>query len=268
MSTLYRVTLVQLKADATALAPATDKLELGQITGEEVFRLAGNLLKLNFSAQPKAEPGIIVQRGEKGWRIAVHGGRLCMHKSTSLFDEYWTVDGPQGLAQLPPFKAGTAASVAPFPAKHASRGKSGAPQRPSVLRTVVEVAGLFGVGVVLIMVGLWYGLPHRKLSDLPPDVIVVTADSEKASVFSAVAGSYITGKKPGDSFVTITADGRVSRGRIGKDGKPAAPDNEEQALAARKGNLAAIVTKLGVIAEFPPDAVNVGPYRWRKLMTN
>jgi len=267
MSALYRVTLVQLKADATALAPATEKLELGQITDDEIYRLAGNLLKLNTSAQPKAEPGIIVQRGEKGWRIAVHGGRLCMHKSTSLFDEYWTVDGPQGLAQLPPFKAG-AASAPPFATKHPARGKAGGNKNVSVLRTVAEVTGLFGVGVVLIMVGLWYGLPHRKLSDLPADVIVVTADSEKATVFSAVAGSYITGRKPGDSFVTITADGRVSRGRIGKDGKPAAPDNEEQALAARKGNLAAIVTKLGVIAEFPPDAVNVGPYRWRKLMTN
>jgi len=133
---------------------------------------------------------------------------------------------------------------------------------------VVEVAGLFAVGVVLIMVGFWYGLPHRKLSDLPPDVVVVTADSERSSVFNAVAGSYVTGRKPGDAIVTISADGRVSLGRIGKDGKPAAPQIEEQARAARKGNLAVVVTSFGNIAEFPPDAVNVGANRWKKLMTN
>jgi len=221
---------------------------------------------LSNLADLKDEPGIILNRGYKGWRIAIHAGRLCMHKSTSLFDEFWTVENPQGLASLPPFKAG-GASAPPFAAK-AARGRSTSPKSNSVLRTVAEIVGLFGVGVVLIMVGLWYGLPHRKLSDLPTDVVLLTADSEKATVFTAVAGSYITGRKPGDSFVTISPDGHVARGRIGKDGKPAAPMSEEQALAARKGTLAAVVTKFGIIAEFPPDAVNVGAYKWRKLATN
>ena len=71
-----------------------------------------------------------------------------------------------------------------------------------------------------------------------------------------------------DSIVIITAEGRVSLGSIGKDGKPAAPRIEEQAKAGRKGNLAVLVTSFGLIAEFPPDAVNVGTYRWRKVMTN
>ncbi len=269
MSTPYRVTLVQLKAGATALGAVGDKVELGQQTVEEIYRLAGNLLKLDVSANPKAEPGIIVQRGDKGWRIAVHSGRLCVHKSTSLFDEYWTVDNPQGLAHLPPF---IVSSAAPFATKQPGRTHSNPPKGFKVLRSIAEVAGLFALGVVLIMVGFWYGLPHRKLSDLPPDVVVVTGDSERTSVFNAVAGSYATGsgKKPGESIVTITADGHVALGTIGKDGKPAAPRIQEQARAARKGSLAVVVTSFGVIAEFPPDAVNVGTLNshWRRLMTN
>ena len=131
------------------------------------------------------------------------------------------------------------------------------------------MAGLFVLGVVLIVVGFWYGLPHRKLSDLPSDVTVVTGDSERTSVFAAVAGSYVTGKaKAGDSFVTITPEGRVSLGTIGADGKPANTRLEEQAKAARKGTSAAIVTSFGVIAELPPDAVNVGNGHWRRIMTN
>ena len=262
----YRVTLVQLKAGATALGAGGDKLELGHISAEEIYQLAGRLLKLDVSANPKAEPGIIVQRGEKGWRIAVHAGRLCMHKSTSLFDEYWTVENPQGLAQLPPFVAG---SAPPFATKQPGRGQAA---QPRILRSIAEVAGLFALGVVLIMVGFWFGLPHRKLSDLPPDIVPVTTDTERTSVFNAVAGSYATGagNKPGESLVTITPDGRVSLGTIGKDGKPAAPRIQEQARAARKGSLAVIVTSFGVIAELPPDAVNVGTLNshWRKLMTN
>jgi hypothetical protein len=267
MSTTYRVTLLQLNADATALAAAGDKVELGQIPAEEIYRLAGNLMKLDVSAKIKVEPGILVHRDDKGWRIAVHHGRLCMHKSTSLFDEYWTVENPEGLAQLPPFSLNSTA-----PAPKAARRQAASAKGHRILRTVGEVAGLFVVALGLIIIGFKFGLPQRRLSDLPPDLVLVTADSDRASVFTAVAGSYATGKKPGDRVVTITADGHVTFSRIGKDGKPTASQGEEQARAARKGTQAVILTSLGTIAEAPPDAVSVGnsvvSYSWRKLMTN
>jgi len=265
MTPPYRVNLINLSPDVSAVVPTADKVDLGQTPAEEVFRLAGKLLKLDVTANPKAEPGIIVQRGEKGWRIAAHAGRLRMYKSTSLFDEYWTVDTAQGLAQLPPF-----AVAANTTGTRSTKSRAAQPQRYQAVRSIMEVAGLFLLGVLLIVVGFWYGLPHRKLSDLPPDVIVVTADSERTSVFAAVAGSYVAGKvKPGESIVTITSDGRVSLSTIGKDGKPSTPFRlDEQAKAARKGSLAAIVTSFGVIAELPPDAVNVGNGHWRKLAAN
>jgi hypothetical protein len=266
MNPTYRVTLVQLTPGAAALASAGDKVELGQVAAEEIYRLAGNLLKLDVSANPKAEAGILVYREDKGWRIAVHHGRLCMHKSTSLFDEYWTVENPEGLAQLPPF------NLAGTPAAKAARKQQSSAKGHQLLRTVGEVAGLFVLALVLIIVGFKFGLPQRRLSDLPPELVLVTAESDRASVFSAVAGSYVTGKKPGDRIVTITTDGHVSFSRIGKDGKPTPTQAEEQARAARKGNQAVILTSLGTIAETPPDAVSVGnsvvSYPWRKLMTN
>ncbi len=266
MSPTYRVTLVQLTPGATALAGAADKVELGQIPLEEVIRLAGNLLRLDVSANPKTEAGILVHRDDKGWRIAVHHGRLCVHKSTSLFDEFWTVESPEGLAQLPPF------NVAGAPAAKAARKQAASTQRHGILRTVGEVAGLFVLALAFIIIGFKFGLPQRKLSDLPADLVLVTADSERASVFSAVSGSYVTGRKPGDRVVTITPEGRVTFSRIGKDGKPTPSQGEEQARAARKGNQAVILTSLGTIAESPPDAVSVGnsvaSYSWRKLMTN
>ena len=263
MSASYKVTLVQLKANALGLAPAGEKLELGLLPVEEICRLAGNLQLLSTVADAKAEPGIIVHRGEKGWRIAVHSGRLCMHKSTSTFDEYWTVEHARNLVDLPPFRAD---AETPHVTKRIKVGETG---QYAGLRAIGEVVGLFAIGVGLIVVGFWFGLPHKKLGDLPSDVIEVTSASERTSVFSAVSGSYATGKKPGESIVTISADGRVSLGVIGKDGKPATPRIQEQARAARKGSLAAVVVpSIGVIAELPPDAVNVGraSSRWRKLI--
>ncbi len=263
MSSPYKVTLVQLKANALGLAPAGEKLELGFVPVEEICRLAGNLQLLSTVADSKAEPGILVHRGDKGWRIAVHTGRLCLHKSTSAFDEYWTVENARGLLDLPPFRTDAE------PPQVTKRIKVGETSKYSGLRAMGEVAGLFVIGVGLIVVGFWFGLPHKKLGDLPPDVVEVTSASERSSIFSAVAGSYATGKKPGESIVTISADGRVSLGVIGKDGKPSTPRIQEQARAARKGGLAAVVVpSIGVIAELPPDAVNVGRAngRWRKLV--
>ncbi|HEX7632087.1 MAG TPA: hypothetical protein VF388_08145 [Lacunisphaera sp.] len=256
MST-YRITLVQLKPDASAVGATNDKVEHGTHGVEEVVRLAGKLLQLDLS-NTRAEPGIIVQRGDKGWRIGVHQGRLRMHKSMSLFDDFWTVDGAAALADLPPFQGGTT------PTTRATHTAS-APRRPGAARTVFEALGLFAAALVLVALGLRFGLPQRKLSDLPPGVSVVTSSNERAEIFKTVAGVYSTGKTAGNSLVIISEDGQVSLGTIGKDGKPTKPRIQEQAKAGRQGNIACVITSFGIIAGIePPEAVKVVNFQWRK----
>lgn len=257
MSATYRITLVQLKADASAVGGASDKIEHGTHPIEEIVRLAGKLLQLDLSST-RAEPGIIVQRGDKGWRIGVHQGRLRMHKSMSLFDDFWTADSAAHLAELPPFQV----SAGPAPrASHAAP----AGRRHGAIRTVLEAAGLFAAALVLVAVGLRFGLPQRKLSDLPPGVSIVTSSDERANIFKTVAGVYATGKTAGNSLVIISEDGQVSLGTIGKDGKPTKPRIQEQARAGRQGNIACVITSFGVIAGIePPEAVKVGNFQWKK----
>jgi hypothetical protein len=263
MSGPYKVTLLQLKANALGLAPAGEKIELNNVSAEDIYKLAGNLVLLSNVADLKDEPGIIVHRGDKGWRIAIHTGRLCMHKSTSLFDEYWTVENAKGLADLPPFRPDRpTARVAP-------RMVGTAEGRFAGVRAIGEVVGLFVLGVSLIAIGFYFGLPHKKLSDLPPGVVEVTSDSEAAQVFAAVAGKYATGTKRGDQVVTISPDGHVTVSALGKDGQPLAPRISAQAKAVRKGELAAVwVPAQFLIAESPTDAVKVGytTTRWKKLV--
>ena len=256
MST-YRITLVQLKPDAAGVGGPSDKVEHGTHGVEEVVRLGGKLLQLDLSST-RAEPGIIVQRGDKGWRIGIHQGRLRMHKSMSLFDDFWTVDNAAALADLPPFQ------VSASPA--ARSGHSTAPmRRHGAGRTVLEAIGLFAAALVLVAVGLRFGLPQHKLSDLPPGVAVVTSVDERANIFKTVAGVYSTGKTAGNSLVIISEDGQVSLGSIGKDGKPTKPRIQEQAKAGRQGNIACVITSFGIIAGIePPEAVKVGNFQWKK----
>jgi hypothetical protein len=260
MSATYRITLVYLTADASALAPASERLEAGNHPIEEVIRLAEKLLLLAPTAVgAKVEPGIIVHRGDRSYRIAAHQGRIRMHKSVSLFDDYWTADAPEQLADLPPFQT----STTPAPSRPAARGR---PRRNAgPVRSILEVAGLFAVAVVLIAVGLRFGLPQKRLSDVPPDVTLVNSSSERASVFATVAGSYATGKTPGNSLVIIQPDGRVLLSTIGKDGKPTPPRIQEQARAGRRGNIACVITSFGIIAGIePPETVNVGRFQYKR----
>lgn len=256
MST-YRITLVQLKPDVSGVAGPSDKVEHGTHPVEEVIRLAGKLLQIDLS-NTRAEPGIIVQRGDKGWRIAVHGGRLRMHKSMSLFDDFWTVDSAAALADLPPFHA---APVSQSRSSHTAP----ATRRHSAARTVLEAAGLFAAALVLVAVGLRFGLPQRRLSDLPPGVAVVTSAEERATIFKTIAGVYSTGKTAGNQLVVISENGQVSLGAIGKDGKPTKPRIQEQAKAGRQGNIACVITSFGIIAGIePPEEVKVGNFQWKK----
>lgn len=259
MTNSYRITLVHLTADASALAPASERLELGSFPLEEVIRFTERLLKL-APAAGKLEPGIIVHRGDRSYRIAVYQGRIRVHKSVSLFDDYWTADTPAELVDLPPFQAAGAPTTAAKPA-----ARAGGPRNVTPLRSILEVAGLFAVAVVLVAVGLRFGLPQKRLSDVPPDISIVYSPSERDAVFATVAGTYATGRTPGNSLVIIQPDGQVLLSTIGKDGKPTPPRIQEQARAGRRGTVACVITSFGIIAGIePPEIVNVGRFQYRR----
>ncbi|HWA26234.1 MAG TPA: hypothetical protein VG734_11265 [Lacunisphaera sp.] len=257
MSVTYRITLVYLSPDASAVAPAMEKHEHGSHPLEEVVRLAGKLLRVDTSVSPKTEPGIIVHRNDRGYRIAPYQGRIRVHKSVSLFDDYWTVETPAEIATLPPFqaKAPGESSRPPMRVRKAS----------SPLRSVAEVVGLFAIAVILVAVGLRFGLPQKRLSDVPDDIAIITSPEERAAVFAQVAGSYSTGKAAGNTLLTIMPDGRVLLGSIGRDGKASQPRVAEQARAGRRGSVACVLTSFGIISGIaPPDTVNVGRFPYKK----
>ncbi len=261
----YKVTLLQLKADLSVAGAPSDKIELGPQTPEEIFAHASKLLKIIPIGQPTPEPAIIVRRGEKSWRIAVHNGLLRMHKSASAFDDYWTVHTPDGLGELPPFRSGN--STPPISTKARPSAKSSS-QR-SGWRTALEVTALISTGVILLAVGLWYGMPHRRLGDVPADVIILTSLDERATLFKTVAGTYASGKKPGDSIIVITQDGQMSLAALGRNGKPIAPPRiAEAARAARRKNAACIVTTFGVISAPEPDALLMGTVKLKRSAIN
>ncbi|MBI2517507.1 MAG: hypothetical protein HYV95_11435 [Opitutae bacterium] len=262
MSGPFTVNLLQLNGDATAYTGPGQKIELKQQTADEILVLAGNLQKLDLSGQTKAEPAIIIHRGEKGWRIMMQDRRLRLYESTSVFDNFDTVNTPQELRQFAPFyQHGRDAELETASTLPAATGFGW-------IRTAAEVGGLIIVGLALMAVGLWFGLPHRKLGDVPEDISVISSSDERQKIFATFAGTYSTGKKAGDSVLIIAPDGQVTLGSIGKDGKPILPPHiNEKAQAGRRKEEVCVVTTFGVI-DPGNDAVAIGNLRWRRLAVN
>lgn len=261
MSGPFTVTLLQLNADVTAYTGPGQKSELKQQSADEIITLAGRLQKLDCSAHPNAEPAIIIHRGEKGWRIMVRDRRIRLYESTSAFDDFDAVSTPQDLRQFAPFYQHSGDAVIEDVSVPTTTGLGW-------LRTAAEVGGLIVVGVALMAVGLWFGLPHRKLGDVPEDISVISSSDERQRIFTNFAGTYATGKKPGDSVLIISPDGQVTLGSIGKDGKPILPPHiNEKAKAGRRQEDICVVTTFGVI-DPGADAVAIGNLRWRRMAVN
>lgn len=261
MSGPFTVTLLQLNADATAYTGPGQKVELKQQSADEIIVLAGRLQQLDLSGHAKAEPAIIIHRGEKGWRIMVQDRRIRLYESTSVFDNFDMVNTPQELRQFAPFYQHGSDVAYETTAAPATGGLGW-------IRTAAEVGGLIVVGLALMAAGLWFGLPHRKLSDVPEDISVISSSDERQRIFANFAGTYATGKKAGDSVLIIAPDGQVTLGSIGKDGKPILPPHiNEKAQAGRRKDDVCVVTTFGVI-DPGTDAVAIGNLRWRRVAVN
>lgn len=266
MSQPFRATLFQLKPDLSGLGAAGDSVELGPLSFDDVVALAEKLRLLDVSLHPRAEPAMIVRRSDKGWRIAPHNGKLRVYESTSALDNFWTVENGEGLALLTPFRsAAEGATATPFRSSTRATTPPAKSGRFRGLRLAAEMGGLIVIGVVLMAVGLWFGTPRRKLSAPPKDVTEVSSPADRQPIFAAVAGTYVTGKKPGDRIVTITPQGQVTLTYFDKNGNPTTPPTlEEQANAGRRGTIACVLTSFGVISLLDQDSVKVGNYEWKR----
>jgi hypothetical protein len=259
MSYTYLVTVVGLDPAVSAVTSADHKEELGHLEVDKVFALIERLQKIDPTAARKVDAGIIVRRGDKGWRVNGHHGQLRVYHSTSSLDNYWAAADVKSLGELPPFRAAVTEQLAN---KGGARLASARPG--GVLRTIGEIGGLLVVAVILMGVAVYFGTPRRKLSDAPSGFQPISG-TESQEVFTRIAGTYQTSGKPGGNVVMIDAAGRVTFTRIGKDGRPVTPPSlEEQARAGRLGTVPALHTSYGVITLENQQAVKVGAFEWKR----
>jgi hypothetical protein len=259
MSYTFLVTAVGLDPEISTVTTADGKEDLGHLEIDRILELVERLQKVDAAAARKVDAGILVRRGDKGWRINAHHGQLRIYHSTSSLDDYWTVANVKGLEELAPFRPAVAEKLA------SKGGRLGSTRPGGVWRTVGEIGGLALAAVGCMALAIYFGTPRRKLSAPPDDVRIVRNAAEAQDVFRRVAGTYATGRKAGSSVVVINSDGKVILSQLGKDGRPVTPPKvDEQARVGLRGATPVVVTSFGLITPNDAESVNVGAYPWRR----
>lgn len=260
MNVTYRVTLVQLSADATALEPVHfTPRELGEIAPAELEKLLANFSRLDVNAQPDADPVIVIRRHGRGWRITPGNKSLTLHDGLDALSPSLPLD-PAGILTAidpshDPAAAPTAGESAPAsdPAPR-SRFNLSPPQAIALLVT----------GLALLAVGLWFGLHEDDINAVPGDVVALTAPDEIKTLFASAAGQYLTPVSPGNGVLTLSSTGHFSIATLGPDGQPLATTYEEPARAGRRHGQLCIITTVGLIAIVDRDTLHYNDIVWRR----
>jgi hypothetical protein len=233
MNVTYRVTLVQLTADASAFEPVHDTpRELGDLPPAEIEKLLRHFAAVDVSALPDAAPAVVLRRSNRGWRITPGNKTLTFHDGLAAAAEsaYTPCAAPRSRLNLSPAQA----------------------------------IGLLVAGLALLASGLWFGLHEENINAIPDDVVTVSAPNEVKTLFAAAAGQYLTPVSPGNGVITLTPTGQFSFATMGPDGTPLPTTLEEPARAGRRQGRPCIITTVGLIEIIDRETLHYNDIVWRR----
>lgn len=259
MNVTYRVTLVQLTADAAALEPvdATPR-ELGELAPVDLEKLLVNFSQLDATALPDANPAIVIRRHGRGWRVTPGNKTLTFHDGLETIAPSHSLDPAGIIAALDPAFDATTPN-----AEDATADSAAAPRRRPPL-TNTQALALLVSGLALLATGLWFGLHEDNVNAVPDDVVALTAPAEIAAVFAAAAGQYLTPVSPGNGVLTLTPTGQFSFATLGPDGQPLPTTYEEPARAGRRHGKPCVITTVGLIEIVDRDTLLYNDITWRR----
>ncbi len=258
MNVTFRVTLVQLSADATALEPVHyTPRELGEIAPADLEKLLGNFARLDVLTQPDADPAIVIRRQGRGWRVTPGNKSLTFRDGLDPLSPSLPLDPAGILATIDPARETSAAATTDDPAS------APAPRRRLNLSPTQAVA-LLVAGLALLSGGLWFGLHEEDINAIPGDVVALTAPDEIKTLFASAAGQYLTPVSPGNGVLTLSPTGHFSIATLGPDGQPLPVTYEEPARAGRRQGQPCVITTVGLITIVDRDTLHYNDIVWRR----
>ena len=261
MNVTFRVTLVQLTADATALEPPDHTpRELGELSPAALRPLLENFARLDTAGLPDANPAFVLRHHGRGWRVTPGNKTLTFHDGLDALAPSIALDPAGILAAIDPAHD---PATAPDAASAIPADPSARPSRRLILSPAQAITLLVS-GLVLLAAGLWFGLHEDDINAVPDDVVTLTAPDEIKTVFTAAAGQYLTPVSPGNGVLTLTATGHFSFATLGPDGRPLPTTHEEQARAGRRNGQPCVITTVGLVEIVDHDNLRYNDIVWHR----
>ena len=222
---MFKVSVVNLTADARTATGGTGSRDLGQCTADELLVLLNNFAELDAVQNNDADPEILIQSRRDRYVVRTAQRRLFLQDSRHLSEPAYTLSASEIIEELD----GTAAArrttppmaITPTPFGEASSGGTAPAEEIAALPESATRPWPFAlIGLVLLLGGYiayseWSGRPGSRQPALAP-----LTQAERAAEDSALTGVYMTGSEAGQHGLVILGDGKLKLFQVNAQAAP------------------------------------------------
>jgi hypothetical protein len=207
---MYKVTLINLAADARSVTPAPSQIQRADVADAEMRQLLQNFSEIDAVQNATADPEIRVQVRAESYLLRTGQKRLVLYDvqnrdlpghSCTVAEAMTELDGSAAVQRLQAtFAAAMSARQAAASAPPVAPPPPARPRGPRLLALAVVVCVL----AVALAVLRWPPDGDEALVPFQP-----VAPAEVEGIRAALAGVYLTGVQPGQHGIALTTTGNL-----------------------------------------------------------
>jgi hypothetical protein len=245
---MMKVSSQSLSPDGTTADTPYGIIDRGDMDAQALTALLEKFAALDAVQNHEHDPHLIVRTRDSKYLIRTSGGQLHLYNARDTSQPAAVLSLPRLLEILagPAVTAGAASDepelLTPAPAGTKHRG--------------VLAASLLILAVGLNAWGISQFL-NQEEDPPPPAYTEITNPEQLNALRHQLAGSYATGREPGDRIITIASDGTIRfqllAARAGGTSVPANAVDDTYAVGRRSGGLNCLVTAVSGQVEIGVD---------------
>ncbi len=236
---MYRVSTVNLSADATQADVAFGTAELGELPPGDVIALLERFRGLDVIQNQEVDPHVVLIGRSGKFHVRTGQGKLFLYNARATIEPYAELTAPEIIAQLERDNV----TVAPFAHPGDTDSPGSARTRPAAHHGIA--AAILVAGLSLNGYTLYSAFYTEKVNERPAVTLVVDA-AEASARQREIAGTYATGDRPGDRVIIVKPDGHVEFSEIAAKGL-IAESRDTYRLGRRNTKLCLVTPTSGVV---------------------
>jgi len=245
---MMKVSSQSLSPDGTTADTPFGIIDRGDMDAEALASLLEKFTALDAVQNHEHDPHLIVRTRDSKYLVRTSGGQLHLYNARDTSQPAAVLSLPRLLEILaaPPVTAGAASDepelLTPAPAGTKYRGALTA-------SLLILAVGLNAWGISRFL--------NQEEDPPPPTYTEITSPEQLNALRHQLAGSYATGREPGDRIITIASDGAIRFqllvARVGGTPAPTNTVEDTYVVGRRSGGLNCLATAVSGQVEIGVD---------------